>query len=317
MTAVRVETARHITLRKRAEQTMGRIGLMLIVRPVRALPLHTAQKLGAFLGLGIYRLLSRYRLVAHRNLARFFSDVSLPERERMARAVFRHFGQWAMEFVKLPQLGRDEIDALTTVIGEEHLRSALARGKGVLLITGHFGNWEFLGRWLAIHGYTLSVVARRANNPAADRLLVSTREGNGAQVLARGNSVKGILQSLKRGEIVALLPDQNAADVIVPFLGVPTGTVEGPAVLHLRTGAPLLFSWCTRTASGGFRICFEPAFEADSTGNQRADVATIMAEVNARLGAVIREQPTQWLWLHDRWKSSPPEAPAAGGESAA
>jgi KDO2-lipid IV(A) lauroyltransferase len=295
-----------LSRKKRLERAAGRVGLRLVVGPLRALPLRHARAIGRGLGMFLYTALPRYRCVAHKNLKLVYGGQHDSQSlVRMARAVFVHFGQAAAEFVKMPQLARTDVDALCDVEGEENLCRALEAGKGVLLITGHFGNWEFMARWLSTHGYPLNVVARRANDPEADRLLTDTRTGGGAQVYNRGNSARAVLQCLKRKEIVGLLPDQNAGDVFVPFLGQRTGTVDGPAILHLRTGAPLLFSWCVRTPENRFRITYEPPVVVKSTGDRDADIADVMTLVNARLEAQIYQYPTQWLWLHDRWKSSP------------
>ena len=277
----------------------------LLVSPLRALPLPITRKLGIGLGELLYRFLGRYRRVALKNLAMVYADRSDKERVRMARAVFHHFGEMAAEFLKLPKLTREDVDRMATVEGEEHLREALELNKGGFIITGHFGNWEFLARWLATHGYKLNVVARDARDPVATKLMTEIRQGSGAQVLYRGSSARAILQSLKRNELVALLPDQNAADVFVPFLGVSTGTVDGPAILHLKTGAPLLFSWCTRTPDDRFRILFEAPVSVAPTADRAADIVRLTTIINARLEAQIRNCPTQWLWLHDRWKATP------------
>jgi KDO2-lipid IV(A) lauroyltransferase len=290
---------------KRIERLAGNLSLRLVIGPIRALPLPMVRAFGRGAGAMIYRLLGRRRRVALKNLALIYPDRSEAERRRMARAVFRHFGEVATEFVKLPHLKNADIDRLVTVEGEENLRRAFEHNRGVLLITGHFGNWEFMARWLTQHGYPLNVVARDARDPTATKLMKDTREGNGAQVLFRGNSARAVLQCLKKNEIVALLPDQNAADVTVPFLGQPTGTVDGPAVLHLKLGAPLLFSWCARTPEDHFHITFEPPEIVAPAGDRDADIARVMTLVNDRLGAQIRRHPTQWLWLHDRWKASP------------
>ncbi|HEV2471479.1 MAG TPA: lysophospholipid acyltransferase family protein, partial [Chthonomonadales bacterium] len=252
------------------------------------------------------------------------SELSERERRGMARQVFLHFGKVAAEFLKISAMSREEVDSYTeSVQGEEHLQAALAAGKGVILITGHLGNWEFLSRWLSAHGYQLTVVARRANDPEAERLLSRTRSESGATVLSRGNAARQLLQTLKNNEIVALLPDQNASDVVVPFFGVPTGTVDGPALIHLKTGAPLLFAWCTRMPQDRFRIIMERPEVVPSTGNREADCCAVMALINSRLEAQIRRSPAQWLWLHNRWKSSEPfwrlpdgEAPAKSGAAA-
>lgn len=295
-----------LPLRKRLERAAGRVGLRLLVGPLRAMPLSMARAVGKGLGVVMFYTVGRYRRVALKNLALIYGDqTGSAERYRMARAVFRHFGEWATEFVKIPQFDRAQVDLLVTVEGEENLCRALEMGKGALLITGHFGNWEFMARWLATHDYPLNVVARKANDPHADRLLTETRSGNGAQVFSRGSSARAVLQCLKKNEIVALLPDQNAADVFVPFLGQPTGTVDGPAIIHLKTGTPLLFSWCARMPDDRFHIIFEPPEVVLPTGDRAADIARVMTLINARLETRIRHQPTQWLWLHDRWKASP------------
>lgn len=294
-----------VPLRKRIERFAGRVGLRLIVSPLRALPWPAARNLGKIMGLVLMRIVPRYRRVALKNLALIYSDISLQERERMSCAVFKHFGEMAAEFVKLPRMSLSEVDSLVTVDGEENLKAALAIGKGTLLITGHFGNWEFMARWLASHGYNLNVVTRDARDPGATKLLEETRQGSGAKVLYRGNSARAVLQCLKKNEIVALLPDQNAADIIVPFLGQQTGTIDGPAIVHLKTGSPLLFSWCIRTDDDRFHIVFEPPETIPSTGNRAEDILKVMSLINARLESRIREHPTQWLWFHNRWKASP------------
>ena len=292
-------------LRKRLERSAGRMLIRLFVGPIRTLPLPMARAFGVGLAWVAFRIVGRYRRVARKNLALIYPDKSAIERERMARAVFRHFGRMAGEFLKMPRLDKADVERLAVVEGEDNLRAAMAMGKGVLLITGHFGNWEFMARWLSANGYPINVVARDARDPAATKLLTDTREGNGAQVLYRGNSARAVLQCLKKNEIVALLPDQNAADVFVPFMGQRTGTVDGPAIIHLKMGAPLLFSWCVRLPDNRFRITFEPPEIVASTGEKSADVERTMTLINARLETQIRRNPTQWLWLHDRWKASP------------
>jgi KDO2-lipid IV(A) lauroyltransferase len=300
-------------MRKRLERTAGTLALRAFVTPLRALSWRRARAAGRGVGELIFRLPTRFRRVALKNLKLVYgAQISDGERQRMARDVFRNFGETFAEFIKLPKLDREAVDRLASVEGEEHLREALKRGKGVLMVSGHFGNWEFLGRWLAVHGYPLNVVAHEARNPEVTRLMKNTREGTGAQVLFRGSSARAVLKALKQNQIVALLPDQNAADVFVPFLGVRTGTVDGPAIVHLKTQAPIVFAWCSRSEHArssrlglGFDIRFEPAVSVESTGDRGADIAQVMTLVNASLESQVRRRPTQWLWLHDRWKATP------------
>ncbi len=280
--------------------------MRLFVPPLRGLPLSAGRIMGRGLGGLTFTILPRYRNAALRNLKLIYgTELSDRERARMARAVFSHFGQVGAEFLKLPRLSDAQVNDMAVVNGEENMKEALKVGKGVLLITGHFGNWEFMARWLAVHGYKLNVVARDARDPEATRLLADTRGQNGAKVLYRGNSARAILGCLKQNEIVAILPDQNAADVFVPFLGVKTGTVDGPAVIHLKTHSPIVFSWCVRRDDGRFEITFDAPVTVEATGEKRKDVEGVMTLINARIGEWIRKYPTQWLWLHNRWKASP------------
>ncbi len=292
--------------KKRALRTLGRLAMLTLVPPLQSLPLPASRWFGRSLGSVTYLLLGRYRRAALKNLHLIYGDeTTAAERVRMAKTVFRHFGQVGAEFMKLPRIPDHAVEAMSIVHGEENLKAAIEMNAGVLLITGHFGNWEFMARWLSLHKYPINVVARDARDPVATKLLADTRGSNGANVLYRGSSARQVLQCLKKREIVALLPDQNAADVFVPFLGVPTGTVDGPAIIHLKTHAPLLFASCIRTPEGKFEISFEPPVVILPTADKPSDVAVVMTEVNARIGGWIRKYPTQWLWLHNRWKASP------------
>jgi Kdo2-lipid IVA lauroyltransferase/acyltransferase len=279
--------------KKRWERAAGRFGLRLVVTPLRLMPWGMAQAAGRVIGSVLYTLLGRYRRVALKNLALVYGkETTEAERIRMAKAVFRHFGQVATEFVKLPQLDRADVDRIVAVEGAENIEKALAFGKGVLVITGHFGNWEMMGKWLTAHDYKLNVVARRANDPEADRLLRGTREGNGFQVFLRN-------------EMIAILPDQSAVDVFVPFFGLLTGTADGPAIIHLKTGAAILFTWCIRLPDNTYRLIWEEPLVFTPTGDKKADAEAVTTLINAHLETQIRQHPTQWLWLHDRWKASP------------
>lgn len=295
-----------LPMKKKVERVFTRTALWIVVTITRRLSMSAARRLGERIGMLLYLTQKRYRGVAMKNLNLVYgAEISEAVRKEMARDVFVHFGRMALEFLKLPALSLQELDSMVQVQGESNLKAALEKGNGGLIITGHFGNWEVIARWLALHGYKMSVIARRANDPVADKLLQGTRQDGGTQVYLRGNSVKAVLQCLKRGELVGILPDQNAGDITAPFFGMPTGTTNGPAVIHLRTGAPIIFTWCSVAEDGKFHLLFEEPVVVPSSGNKEADEVSVMTLVNAHLEAQIRSQPTQWLWLHDRWRASP------------
>jgi KDO2-lipid IV(A) lauroyltransferase len=130
------------------------------------------------------------------------------------------------------------------------------------------------------------------------------REGAGFAVLSKGRAARDLLRILRRGEAICLLADQSSSDVFVPFFGIPTGTVAGPASLALHTRALLIPIFCVQLPDGSFRVVCLPPITVRRTEDHDADVARVTADINAALEAAIREYPDQWLWLHNRWKAS-------------
>ncbi|MCS7208645.1 MAG: hypothetical protein NZ874_03655, partial [Fimbriimonadales bacterium] len=159
--------------RKRVEGYLGRWALRIAQRLFDVLPLRGAQKLGAGLGLLAYALSTRYRRVTLQNLHRAFPDWTPAQVRAVARRVFRHFGVSLAEFFKAPTLSREQMEQLLCVVGLEHLDAAFSEGKGVLLITGHFGNWELMARYLCLRGYPIAVIARDADDRGATELITA------------------------------------------------------------------------------------------------------------------------------------------------
>ena len=272
---------------------------------VQCLSRPAAMRAGEGLGRLAYRAAGRQRRFAERNLRLAYGDLKTPhERNRLTRDVFQHLGKCLVDFLRGPALGPAQMDALVSCCGGEHLRAALDKGKGVILLTAHLGNWELLGRWVSAQGIPLTVVAREPEDPLLGGYLRRMRENAGFAVLSKGESARELLSVLRRGEAIILLPDQNSGDLFVPFFGVPAGTVAGPASLALHTGAALLPAYCLREADDRYRILFLPPIPVRATGDREADVSGVMAEVNRVLEEVIRRYPDQWLWVHNRWKSA-------------
>jgi KDO2-lipid IV(A) lauroyltransferase len=224
------------------------------------------------------------------------------ERESLALKVFEHFGIVAVDFVSTESRRPEELLASVDVEGWDHLERAIAVGKGVLLLTGHFGNWERFAHYGTLTGVEVSVVARDADHPGLQAKIARLRESAGMNVLSRGSAARAILGALKQRKVVGLLPDQNSAESFLPFFGRPTGTVLGPAVLHLRTGAPMIPLYCARVGVGRYRILIEQPLEP-LPGVENVQEA-LMSSYNASLERAVREHPEQWLWFHDRWKSA-------------
>jgi KDO2-lipid IV(A) lauroyltransferase len=290
--------------RKRIEGKLGGWGLRLAWGLFRFLPMGAAQRLGAGLGLLAYALSRRYRRVAIRNLQRAFPDWTPAQARATARRVFRNFGVSMAEFFKAPSRTRAQIEQRLTVVGLEHLDAAFREGKGVLLITGHFGNWELMARYLCMLGYPIAVIARDADDRSTTELVTMLRERSGYKVFPRGNAARLVLRALRANEAVGILPDQNAGDVFVEFFGQKAGSVAGPAVFHLRTGAPLVPLFNVRLPGDYHRVEILPPMRFEPTGDAQADYQRIMQALHDVLESYVRRYPDQWLWLHDRWKSA-------------
>jgi KDO2-lipid IV(A) lauroyltransferase len=277
--------------------------------PLRALSRPAALRFGTILGsLGYYLALrSRRQAVSNLRLA-YRDELTAAQRESLTKRVFQHFGRCVVDFLRAPTLGPEQLSALVTCEGWEHVEAARKAGRGVILVMAHLGNWELLGRWVArVQDVPLTVVARDPRSPALTEYMRAMREGAGFAVFSKGSSAGGMLRALRRGEAIGLLPDQNSGDVFAPFFGVPAGTPAGPASLALHTGAVLIPVYCVYDPASpehAFKVLCLPPVDATPTGAKDADVARIMAELNLALEGVIRQYPDQWLWLHNRWKSA-------------
>ncbi len=239
------------------------------------------------------------------NLAEFPSPTaSRSEREALIRRVFIHFSKTMVDFLRGPNLTKEELPQIVSGEGYEHLDKAIAAGKGVILITAHMGNWEMLGRCVVAHGVPMTVVAREPEDATFAEFIREYRESAGFNVAYKGGSVRELLTILKANKAVGLLPDQNSGDVFLPFFGVPAGTVAGPATLALHTGATLIPCYCVRLPDDTYRMIFAPPIDTHSSGNKDADIQRIMRDANQVLETFIRAYPDQWLWLHHRWKSA-------------
>ncbi len=291
-------------LKRRASATFGTFGLVLLRFASRLFTEKKLRAFGAILGRLAFRMSKKYRERCLANLRLCFPHWDEPRIRETALRVFEHFGKTTLTFLFADRLTPEQVISSVSASGLSLLDEALQKGQGVILLTPHFGNWERMAHFLTLKGYPLLVVAREANDPRTTRLVNRMREKEGLVVLPRGSSIREILQALRENKIIGLLPDQNSWEIFVPFFGHPTGTVSGPAILHLRTGAPLLVCFCWEDSESHYQLHITELALPERTGNREEDVLGIMTKVNEAFEQVIREHPEQWLWLHDRWRSA-------------
>jgi KDO2-lipid IV(A) lauroyltransferase len=287
--------------RRQVLNRIGHIALDLALHHFGTLDIARAERKGRTIGRLAFRLDRKHRERTYANLALAFPTWSAAEYDRVARGVFDHFGIVIGDFLHSPARTNEDLLANTTVEGSDNMFEAEDCAKGIVAVSGHFGNWERFGHYSTARGRLISVVARPSQDGGLEDRVLRLREGAGLKVISRGNSIKQIMGVLRGGGTVALLPDQNSDECFVPFFGQPCGSVLGPAVLHLRTGATLIPAFCVRTGVGKYHVRVHPSVNPD--GKEKDPVA-ITATLNRILEDEVRQHPEQWLWMHDRWKSA-------------
>ena len=193
--------------------------------------------------------------------------------------------------------------------GIEHLEQALAEGKGVVVFTGHFGNWELMGAVVASLGYPVDAVARKQNSSGADEFMAEVRRQYGLRIHERGFSLRAAFRALKQGRMLALLADQDARGRgwFVDFFNQPSSTFSGPVQLAQRLGAPIVPAFFVRTDRPGYRLVFCPPRQVAPDASIE-EMQNQLQELTTTLEDTIRQYPEQWFWIHRRWKTKPPSA---------
>jgi Kdo2-lipid IVA lauroyltransferase/acyltransferase len=294
-----------ITLAHRAEYA----ALRGVASALRGLGVRGAGSVGARIGgLGFSPFKIR-RGVAEEQIAKAFPELDRQQVSETARKSYEHLGRTSMETAILPGQSRQQIISLVEQVdGWNIVEERLARGNGLILVSGHLGNWELGGAYLAARGLPISVVARHMANPLVDRYLTNTRQQIGLEVIHDEAAVRRVPRALRAGRAVAFLVDQAAiglASTWVNFFGRQAKTPRGPAVFALRLDTPVVFGGIVRLPNGRFKFSFE-AVDVPRAGVLDQDVDAIVQAYTQTLETFVRKTPEQYLWQHRRWKHLPP-----------
>jgi len=230
-------------------------------------------------------------------------------RRRLARASFRHLGRESVATFRLGRMDRDAVKDRVDLVNFDELRRAWEEGNGVVVVSGHFGNWEIGGASMAVFGLPVDVVAQRQRNPLFDAEITANRNRLGMTVIERREAPRKVLRSLRSGRVVGFVADQNIrrGGVFVDFFGRPASTARGTALLALRAGSPVILGMARRTEGRPqrYRITFERVRFTPS-GDLDADVVRLTEAHTRHLEEKVREAPEQYFWQHRRWKTRPP-----------
>jgi len=269
----------------------------LLIRLIGGLTPESGLRIGKTLGDLLWRFDRKGREIALRNLSSSFPGRSSGEIRKIARLCYRNIGMNIAEFGRFSSLTRSELMRMVRLEGRENLDRALSLGKGVLLLTAHFGNWELLGAALAAHGYKVNAIVRELRVKRLDRIVNSLRSAVGFRPFPRERGLKSALLSLKRNQILALLADidTRSEGVFVDFFGRPAYTPVGPVLISMKTGAPIVPAFIAREGKRHRIFIGEPV---RPTGDVRADTQRLTGMVEG----FIRRYPHQWIWMHRRWR---------------
>jgi KDO2-lipid IV(A) lauroyltransferase len=276
--------------------------LSVLRRPV-------ARSVGAGIGAAAFHLLSRLRKTGLRNLELAYPQKSHAERLKILRDEYRSLGWQMAEFCQMSKYTPESASKFIRYEGLDNYLAARARGKGVLVVTGHLGGWELSSFYHSLMGYPMSLVIRRLDNPRVDALVNTIRTRHGNRVIHKDDFARGLITAMHAGETVGILMDTNMTPpqgVFVPFFGIEACTASGLARVALRSGAAVLPGFLLwEESEQKYVLHFGEELALIRSGDAADDVVANTALFTAAIESYIRRYPGQWLWLHRRWKTRP------------
>lgn len=286
--------------KKKRQQRLYRI-FRGFVFMIKSLPTPFALGVGKGIGLLSYYLSAKERKIAQRNLASCPLLRTHPDLRTIARNSFKHQGLSAVEFIKATQFSKSKLLSMVRMEGQEYIDEAFREGKGVILITPHLGNWEFLGIALALSGYPTCPLVQTQRGKAFDRFINESRAYFGMRPIPVGFTLRRILQTLAQNQMVVYVMDQNAdqGGIEAEFLGRKAKIARGAAVAAQKSGALVVAGSIIRIGPWRHLLKITPV-EVARTDNPRDDIKTNTKRFGKCLSAQIMAAPEQWLWSYKR-----------------
>ena len=278
---------------------------------LKAMPIGAAIVIGRLIGYAWWFFDKRHRQIAHEHLLHAFGDkLTEARRQEIIRGVYLHFVMVAVEVTKFAQvINRSNWRQHIDLRGKERLDEALARGNGVVVVTGHLGNFELSSYILNLSDPPMLAVGRQLDNPYLDKHLWASRERIGQRVINKRGGLRQMAMTLRRGEVIGFVADQDAGKhgVFVDLFGREASTYPSFASLALRAKAPIIPGYACRVGQPmRYRLYLDRPIEPVDTGDRERDIRNILQEYNHRLEKYVTEFPEQWLWTYRRWKTRPP-----------
>jgi len=297
--------------RRRKNALMQRVEYVLYRATARAVRVGSEAALrrwGTRLGaLARHVLRGRDRL-AMRNLAVAFPEKSEAERRRILDECWRQFGREALETIRMQHIPIEEIFSHCFFVNPEVLQDAIALGRGVVILSAHYGGWEISGLAAMAYVKNIHTVARPLDNALIERDVAAIRARTGVEMVDRKRAARPLLKALQKGGVIILLPDQAVQPregILVPFLGRPAWTTDAPAKMALRHESVIVIGFCIPDTTG-HRLEFEEPIRVDQLNSDEKNAEALTTRINDVISRRIKARPELWLWMHDRWKGNAP-----------
>lgn len=276
---------------------------------IRLLPFAVASRLGARLGrwLGSFR---KETQIAMRNLELTLPHLSQLERQEITERVWENLGRTALEFLTIDKLSA-QFDTRVDVIGAEHAQAVLQEGRSIVMLSGHFANWNVQAMVLTRCVGRSAIIYRPTNNPFVMPILRRRYGDLAAEIVAKGEPASRLVSFLGQSTIVAMLADQHMSDSIeVDLFGQKVMAPAGPALIGQRTRSALMPLFCERIEKAGdaayFQVTLYPELTVDQNIRPKDRIKHLTQKYYSFLEARIAERPDGWLWLHDRFSKYEP-----------
>ena len=295
--------------KSRIIQLIEFVAAMAFTLPFYLLPHKLAFRAGEQVGEFMYRIMSRRRQIGYKNLTiAFGNELSDQEKHQILRANFRNLGKALVEVLHFPKMNKSYLREKVTIVGQENYLAAQQKGRGMIYLTAHVGNWEMSSHAQSAAGYPSSIVVRPLDNHFLDKIVSRRRTMYGNKLLARRKGLKQIIAALKQNEGVGILMDQNTKrkqGIFVDFFGKPACTTPVIAMLALRYDVPVIPGFIVRTGFDTHTLHLGPEIAIQKTGDIQKDIEVNTALFNKIIEDFIRQYPDQWFWIHNRWKTQP------------
>ena len=283
------------------------ITVRLLNKIFAIVPISASLWLGRQLGVIVFFFNKKRRLIAYANLKSAFAKEKSPyELLGITKRVYKNLVQTFVEVLNLTKINRKYVDRYIEVVNMERIRNAAKSGRGTILLTGHFGDWELSSLVSSVVGFPILVLAREQKMKRLNELLNRLRESNGCKVIRKGMSTKNILKALYGKNIVGMLSDQDAGKngMFVNFFGRPASCHSGPMEIAKYTNSIILPNFIVRTHGPYHKLYLEEYIDFRNT-NSADDIKDNLQKFTSLSESYIRKYPDQWLWMHKRWKSTP------------